>query len=96
MQKLSTTHPLHADPDHAGALPGSIGVERNEWYAEARRIDAMVVVTMTADNPHRALVELITSGDAIDRWFKDEVHALTGVTLTDLFSQVVLRQGVRH
>ena len=96
MQKLSATHPLQADPNQAGPLPGSVGVEREEWYAEARRSGEKVVVTMTAHDPRRALQQLVTSGDPIDRWFKDEVRSLTGVSLTALFGQVLLRRPVRH
>ena len=96
MQKLSATHPLQAGPDRPSALPGSIGVEREEWYAEARRQGEQVVVTMTAPDPRRALHQLVTSGDPVDRWFKDEVLALTGVSLTAVFGEALLGQQVRH
>ncbi len=96
MQKLSATHPLHVDPERAGSLPGSIGVEREAWYAEARRSGAEVVGTMTAGNPRRALDELGASDDPIDRWFKDEVRALTGVGLAALFGRLLVRRDTRH
>ncbi|MDP8922963.1 MAG: hypothetical protein M3O34_08825 [Chloroflexota bacterium] len=96
MQKLSATHPLHVDPQYAGTLPGSVGVEREEWYAEARRSGETVIVSMTAGNPRRALEQLIASGDPVDRWFKDEVRALTGLSLTALFGRVLLGRRVRH
>ena len=33
MQKISTTHPLEGARQQVGPLPGTIGVERGEWYA---------------------------------------------------------------
>jgi hypothetical protein len=96
MQKLSTTHPLHVDPKHADALPSSVGVEREEWYAEARRSGDRVTVTMTAADPHRALAHLVTSEDPIDRWFKDEVQKLTDVSLAAVFSHVRTPRLIRH
>ena len=96
MQKLSATHPLQTDPERSDPLPGSIGVEREEWHAEARRQGAQVVVTVTAPNPRRALQQLVTSGDPVDRWFKDAVLALTGVSLTAVFDEALLGRPVRH
>ncbi len=96
MQKLSATHPLEPDRDSDGAPPRSFGVEREEWYAEARCSGEQVVVTMTAPDPPDALMQLITSGDPIDRWFKDEVRRLTGRSLTAVFGHVLPPQPIRH
>ena len=91
MQTLSTTHPLHA-----GTLPGSVGVEHEEWYAEARCSGDRVTVTMMATDPCGALVQLVTSGDHMDQWFKDEVRKLTGVSLAAMFGHVLTPRHLRH
>ena len=96
MHKLSTTHPLQATTPPTEKLPGSVGVEREEWFAEAKRSGDEVTVTMTADDPRRALVHLVTSSDPIDCWFKDEVRKLTGASLAALFGQHLLRDDTRH
>ena len=95
MPTLSATHPLQHLPDHPKTFPGSVGVERDNWYAEARRAAGTVVVTMTASDPASALQQLVTSGDPIDCWFKDEVRALTGVGLAGLFRPILIKRRVR-
>ena len=87
MHRLSISHPLrHYDPTRS-ALPGTIGVEHDEWHAEARRRGMTVIVSVTAADPRRAL-ELLTASDApMDCWFKDGVRTLTGQELPALFAQ---------
>jgi hypothetical protein len=87
MHRLSISHPLrHHDPTRS-ALPGTIGVEHDEWHAEARRRGMTVIVSVTAADPRRAL-ELLTASDApMDCWFKDGVRTLTGQELPALFAQ---------
>lgn len=96
MQKISTTHPLQVDYQRAGALPGSIGVERGEWYAQAKLTASDVIVTVTARNPRRALDEILASDDPLDRWFKDEVRALTGLGMAALFGRLLTRRDVKQ
>jgi len=96
MQKISTTHPLEVARQHVGPLPGTIGVERGEWYVEAQLIADAVIVSVTADNPQRALDKIVASDDPIDRWFKDEVRALTGVDIAALFGPLLGRHDIKH
>ena len=87
MHSLSISHPLRSFDGSANALPGTIGVEHDEWHAEARRRGADVIVSVTAADPRRAL-ELLAQSDApMDRWFKDGVRNLTGVELRALFAR---------
>ena len=86
MHSLSISHPLRRPDGSASALPGTIGVEHDEWYAEARRRGMNVIVSVTAADPRRSL-ELLAASDApMDCWFKDGVRSLTGQELPALFS----------
>jgi hypothetical protein len=86
MHRLSISHPLRHHDSIPSALPGTIGVEHDEWQAEARRRGMTVIVSVTAVDPHRAL-ELLAASDApMDRWFKDGVRNLTGEEIPALFA----------
>jgi hypothetical protein len=86
MHRLSISHPLrHHDPTHS-MLPGTIGVEHDEWHAEARRRGMTVIVSVTALDPRRALELLAASEAPMDRWFKDGVRSLTGEDIPVLFA----------
>jgi hypothetical protein len=87
MHSLSISHPLRFLEESTAALPGTIGVEHDEWHAEARRRGENVIISVTAADPRRAL-ELLTASDApMDCWFKDGVRNLTGVDLWALFAR---------
>jgi hypothetical protein len=86
MHKLSTSHPLRPDDGGAGSLPGTLRIEHEEWQAEARRRGEIVVVSVTAPNPERALEQLASSSRPMDCWFKDGVRSLTGADLSSLFA----------
>ena len=87
MHSLSISHPLrHHDADSA-ALPGTIGIEHDEWHAEARRTGTTVIVSVTGPDPRRALEQLAASAAPMDCWFKDGVRTLTGQELPALFAQ---------
>ena len=87
MHSLSISHPLRDQDVNVTALPGTIGVEHDEWHAEARRRGTTVIVSVTAADPRRAL-ELLAASDApMDCWFKDGVRSLTGEELPALFAQ---------
>ena len=87
MHRLSISHPLRPLDGSAPVLPGTIGVEHDEWYAEARRRGTIVIVSVTAADPRRAL-ELLAASDApMDCWFKDGVRSLTGQEIPSLFAQ---------
>jgi hypothetical protein len=86
MHTISVSHPLRSQTDAAGTIPGSIGVEHDEWRAAARRDGAMVIVSLHAPNPKRALAQLAASDAPMDCWFKEGVRSLTGEDLPTLFS----------
>lgn len=87
MHSLSISHPLRHPEGGATSLPGTIGVEHDDWHAEARRRGTTVIVSVTAADPRRAL-DLLTASDApMDCWFKDGVRSLTGQELPTLFSR---------
>jgi hypothetical protein len=86
MHTLSISRPLRPEDGAFGSLPGTIGVEHDEWHAEARRLGAMVMISMTARNPRRALEQLAASDAPMDCWFKDGVRSLTGADIPALFS----------
>ena len=96
MHRLSTTSGIRLDGEQLTAVPGSFGMEREEWYAEARRLERAVVVSMTAPNPRRALAQLAASDDPFDRWFKDQLRDLTGAELPTLFGRALAEDGQRH
>ena len=87
MHSLSISHPLRHHDESATALPGTIGVEHDEWHAEARRRGTTVIVSVTAADPRRALEVLAASEAPMDCWFKDGVRSLTGQELPTLFAQ---------
>jgi hypothetical protein len=93
MRKISTAHPLQVNHEHTGPLPGSVGVERKAWSARATLTSDTVVVSVTANNPRRALDEIVASENPLDRWFKDEVRTLTGVGIAALFGSLLERPG---
>jgi len=86
MHTISVSHPLRFQDDAAVSLPGSIGVHHDEWSAAARRHGAMVIVSLHATNPKRALALLTASEAPMDCWFKDGVRTLTGEDLPTLFA----------
>ena len=61
MQKLTTTLPLRADGERLQRLPGSFGIEREEWFVEARRSEDAVIVSLTARRPRRTVENLVRS-----------------------------------
>ena len=85
MHSLSVSYPL-LQHDGAAALPGTIGVEHEDWPAGARRRGTTVIVSVTAADPRRALEQLAASEAPMDCWFKDGVRSLTGVELPKLFA----------
>ena len=87
MHSLSISHPLRLHDGSAATLPGTIGVEHDEWHAEARRRGTTVIVSVTAADPRRALELLAASEAPMDCWFKEGVRSLTGQELPTLFSQ---------
>jgi hypothetical protein len=87
MHSLSISHPLRPHDGRTPALPGTIGVEHDEWHAEARRRGTTVIVSVTAADPRRALELLAESEAPMDCWFKDGVRSLTGEELRALFSR---------
>ena len=87
MHRLSISHPLRPYDGNAPALPGTIGVEHDEWHAEARRRGATVIVSVFAADPRHALDLLAESEAPMDCWFKDGVRSLTGEELRALFSR---------
>jgi hypothetical protein len=87
MHSLSISHPLRSPERGLQTLPGTIGVEHDEWHAEARRRGATVIVSVTAADPRRALEQLAASQAPMDCWFKDGVRTLTGEDLGALFAQ---------
>ena len=87
MHRLSISHPLRPYEGNAPALPGTIGVEHDEWHAEARRRGTTVIVSVIAADPRRALELLAASESPMDRWFKEGVRTLTGQEIPTLFSQ---------
>jgi hypothetical protein len=86
MHSLSISHPLRQHDADAIALPGTIGVEHDDWQAEARRRGTTVIVSVTAADPRRALEVLAASDAPMDCWFKDGVRSLTGQELPTLFA----------
>lgn len=86
MHTISVSHPLRPQSDGALVLPGSIGVKHDDWSAAARRDGAMVIVSLQATNPRRALAQLADSEAPMDCWFKDGVRTLTGEELPALFA----------
>jgi len=92
--RVSVSCPLLPHEGRVGGWISSIGVERSDWYAEARKSEDGIVVTVTAPNPTRALQQLVTSGDPLDCWFKNEVRAATGVGLASLFRTELLPRRV--
>jgi hypothetical protein len=85
MHRLSISHPLRPEGGSPVRLPGIIGVEHEDWHAEARRLGAMVIISVTASNPERALEQLVASQAPMDCWFKDGVRSLTGQDFPALF-----------
>ena len=96
MQKLTTTLPLRVEGEHLQHLPGSFGVEREEWHVEARRGDGEVVVSVRARRPRQAIEHLAASDDPIDRWFKDQVRELTGEDVAAAFAVALARRARKH
>ena len=86
MHKLSTRCPLLLDAGRADRLPGTIGIEHDEWHAEARRLGSTVIVSVTAPDLQQALAQLVASEAPMDCWFKDGVRRLTGSDLPALFA----------
>jgi hypothetical protein len=86
MHRLSISHPLRRPDGSTSLLPGTIGVEHDEWQAEARRRGTHVIVSVTAADPRRALEQLAASDAPMDCWFKDGVRSLTGRDFPALFS----------
>ena len=87
MHSLSISRPLLQHDGRTLALPGTIGVEHDEWHAEARRRGMTVIVSVTAADPQHALEMLAESEAPMDCWFKDGVRSLTGEELRALFSR---------
>ena len=87
MHSLSISHPLRYHGASVPAFPGTIGVEHDEWQAEARRRGTTVIVSVTAVDPRRAVELLAASTAPMDCWFKDGVRTLTGQELPALFAQ---------
>jgi hypothetical protein len=87
MHRLSISLPLRHPESGTTALPGTIGVEHEEWHAEARRRRSTVIVSVTAADPRQALELLAASEAPMDCWFKDGVRSLTGQELPTLFAQ---------
>ena len=91
MQKLTASLPLRAESGLLQHMPGSFGVEREDWHVEARRAEGEVVVRMMARNPRKAVELLAASDDPVDRWFKDQLHALTGEDVGGAFLVPMVR-----
>ena len=96
MQKLTATIPLRIEGGHLQRMPGSFGVERDDWHVEARRGDGEVVVSVTARRPRQALADLAASDDPLDRWFKEQVRELTGEDVTAAFTLALARRTRKH
>jgi hypothetical protein len=86
MPQLSARYALHLADGTADKLPGSVEIEHADWRAEARRLGATVIVSVTASDPRAALEQLVTSDQPMDCWFKDSVRSLTGADLPVLFA----------
>jgi hypothetical protein len=86
MHNVTTSFPLRLHDDAANHLPGTIGIQHEEWHAEARRHGATVIISVTASDPKRALEQLAASNAPMDCWFKDGVRSLTGEELPALFA----------
>jgi hypothetical protein len=66
--------------------PSAGATMHQDWFAEAHREGAAVVVSVNAPDPQRALEELLASDDPLDYMFKDFVRSLTGFEVATLFS----------
>jgi hypothetical protein len=58
-----------------------------DWFAEAHREGADVVVSVTAPDPQAALSALVTSDDPLDDLFREFVRSLTGLEVATLFDE---------
>lgn len=90
MGKLTATLPLRAESGLLAHMPGSFGIEREDWHVEARRAGSEVVVHMTARHPRRAVERLARSDDPVDRWFKEQLQVLTGEDVAGAFLVTVM------
>ena len=85
MSQIHATAPLHLPYLSLPNAPSAGATVHADWFAEAHRDGATVVVSVTADDPQEALTTLITSDDPLDFMFKEFVRSLTGLELATLF-----------
>ena len=85
MTRIIATAPLRYAYLSVPNPPSAGAAMHEDWFAEAHREGATVVVSVTADDPQEALTELVWSDDPLDDMFKDFVRSLTGLELATLF-----------
>jgi hypothetical protein len=86
MPQIITSSPLRIEHLSAPNQPGAGATMHQDWFAEAHRDGAEVVISVTAPDPRCALAELLASDDPLDFMFKDFVRSLTGLEVATLFS----------
>ena len=85
MSRIIATAPLRIAYLDVPNPPSAGAAMHEDWFVEAHREGATVVVSVTADDPQRALHELVRSDDLMDYMFLDFVRSLTGLELATLF-----------
>ena len=58
-----------------------LGIPKEAWFLQTTPQGDFALVYLEARDPAKALGEFARSQDAFDRWFKDQVKAITGVDL---------------
>ncbi len=58
-----------------------LGIPKETWFLQPTPQGDLILVYLEAPDPIKALQEFGRSQDPFDRWFKEEVKAITGVDL---------------
>ena len=59
-----------------------LGIGLQDWYLQGGPCGDIVIVSITADDPDRAMRQLAASEEPFDCWFKDQVLQLSGINLS--------------
>ena len=87
MPRITARSPLRQEHLHLPNAPSAGAAMHEDWWAEAHREGASVVVSLTADDPRGALAQLLRSTDPVDDLFQDVVRSLTGLEVVTIFDR---------
>jgi hypothetical protein len=68
--------------DEFNAAEARLGFTRQSWYLQPTPAGVQLIAYLEAENPLRSFQQFAASQDAFDRWYKQQVQALSGIDMS--------------